>query len=140
VIRRLVRATLTAAFVASTLVAPMRAAEKADRIFINGRVWTGEPGKPLSEALAVRAQTILAVGTTAQIQKHKEKETNVVDLKGRFVYPGFGDGHLHLMLGSLSLIQLDLVGASSPEEVRKRLADYARRNPGREWIVGRGTG
>jgi predicted amidohydrolase YtcJ len=140
VTRRLVRASLAvaAALLVSILAAPTRAAEKADRIFINGRVWTGEPGKPLSEALAVRAQTILAVGTTAQIQKHKEKETDVVDLKGRFVYPGFGDGHLHLMGGSLSLIQLDLVGASTPEEVRKRLADYARRNPGREWIVGRG--
>ena len=106
---------VVAALLASTLAAPTRAAEKADRIFINGRVWTGEPGKPLSEALAVRAQTIVAVGTTAQIQKHKEKETDVVDLKGRFVYPGFGDGHLHLMGGSLSLIQLDLVGASTPK-------------------------
>ena len=136
--RLLASLALAAAFLPSTLAGPTWAAEKADRIFINGRVWTGEPGKPHSEALAVRAQTILAVGTTAQIQKHKEKETDVVDLKGRFVYPGFGDGHLHLMGGSLSLLQLDLVGASTPEEVRKRLADYARRNPGREWIVGRG--
>ena len=41
------------------------------------------------EALAVRAQTLLAVGTTAEIEKLKEKKTDVVDLKGRFVYPGF---------------------------------------------------
>jgi predicted amidohydrolase YtcJ len=118
--------------------APLRAAEKADRIFINGRVWTGEPGKPLAEALAVRAQSILAVGKTSEIQGFKEKKTDVVDLKGRLVTPAFGDGHLHLMMGSLALTELDVRGAASVEELQKRLGEYARKNPAREWIVGSG--
>ncbi|HEY6547033.1 MAG TPA: amidohydrolase [Vicinamibacteria bacterium] len=118
--------------------APLHAAEKADRIFINGRVWTGEPGKPLAEALAVRAQSILAVGKTSEIQGFKEKKTDVVDLKGRLVTPGFGDGHLHLMMGSLALTELDVRGATSVEELQKRLGEYARKNPAREWIVGSG--
>jgi predicted amidohydrolase YtcJ len=120
------------------LADPTAAAEKADRIFINGRVWTGEPGKPLAEALAVRAQTILAVGTTDQIQRHKEKETDVVDLRGRFVYPGFHDSHIHFVGGSLTLGMVDLSDAWSVEEIQRRIVAYAKANPQAEWIVGRG--
>ena len=86
----------------------------------------------------MRAQSILAVGKTSEIQGFKEKKTDVVDLKGRLVTPGFGDGHLHLMMGSLALTELDVRGAASAEELQKRLAEYARKNPAREWIVGSG--
>ena len=119
-------------------LAPAGAAEKADRIFINGRVWTGDPAKPMVEAIAVREQTILAVGTTADIQKLKEKATNVVDLKGRFVYPGFGDGHLHFMSGSLTLGMVNLDDAWSVEEIQKRITAFAKANPDAPWVVGRG--
>ena len=114
------------------------AAEKADRIFINGRIWTGDTARPLAEALAVREQTILAVGTTAEIQKLKEKATDVVDLKGRFVYPGFGDAHLHFMSGSLTLGMVNLEDAWSVEEIQKRITAFAKANPDAPWVVGRG--
>ena len=63
-------------------------AGQADRIFVNGRVWTGEPGRPLVEALAIRGKTVLAVGTSADIRKLSGKGTDAVDLRGRFAAPG----------------------------------------------------
>ena len=120
------------------VAAPTGAAEKADRIFINGHIWTGDPAKPVVEALAIREQTILAVGTTVEIQKLKEKATNVVDLKGRFVYPGFADGHLHFMGGSLALGMVNLEDAWSVEEIQKRITAFAKANPDAPWVVGRG--
>ena len=121
-----------------TVTASARAGEKADRIFINGRVWTGDNAKPTAAALAVREQKILAVGTTPEIQKLKEKGTDVVDLKGRFVYPGFADGHLHFMGGSLSLGTVNLEDAWSVEEIQKRITAFAKANPDAPWVVGRG--
>lgn len=135
---RLGRLAVLALLAAVAAALPAPAAEKADRIFINGRIWTGDPAKPVVEALAVREQKILAVGTTAEIQKHKEKKTDVVDLKGRFAYPGFNDAHIHFMGGSLTLGMVNLEDAWSVEEVQKRIAAFASSNPGAEWIVGRG--
>jgi hypothetical protein len=129
---------LAAAVVALYATTPTRAGEKADRIFINGHIWTGDSAKPLAEALAIREQTLMAVGTTAEIQKLKEKKTDVVDLKGRYVYPGFGDGHLHFMSGSLSLGMVDLEDAWSVEEIQKRISAFAKKNPDAAWVVGRG--
>ncbi len=114
------------------------AAEKADRIFINGRVWTGDANRPRAEALAVRDTKILAVGSTSQIRELAEKGTEVVDLQGRFVCPGFIDAHLHFMGGSLSLEALRLDGAASLSEIEKRIRDYDRAHPDSAWITGEG--
>jgi predicted amidohydrolase YtcJ len=119
-------------------VVPALAAEKADRIFINGKIWTGEEATPFAEALAVRESKLIAVGKTADIQKLKEKPTDVVDLRGRCVYPGFNDAHVHIMEGGLRLDAVDLVGASSAGEVQRRLLAYARRHGDRQWITGGG--
>lgn len=130
--RRLV-VSLTIAF-----AVPLAAAEKADRIFVNGRVWTGDDGQPRAEAVAVRATTILAVGKSADIRGLAEKGTEIVDLKGRFLGPGFIDAHLHLMGGSLAMTEVDLDDASTVAEMQRRIAAYARANPDRKWITGRG--
>lgn len=112
--------------------------ERADRIFINGKVWTGDPARPRAEAVAVRATRILAVGSNSEIRKRAEKLTDVVDLKGRLVVPGFDDAHLHFMSGSLSLGRVDLAGVSSLEEMKRRVAAQARDHPGLAWIRGKG--
>jgi predicted amidohydrolase YtcJ len=114
------------------------AGPKADRVFVNGRVWTGEEKQPRAEALAVRNNTILAVGKTADIQAMAGKGTDVVDLKGRFLAPGFIDAHLHLVMGSVALAEVDLDGATTLAEVQRRIVAFARADPDRKWITGRG--
>jgi predicted amidohydrolase YtcJ len=122
------------------LAAPATAQnEKADRVFVNGRVWTGDERLPMAEALAVRGPTLLAVGTTKEVMKRAEKRgTDVVDLKGRLVVPGFNDAHIHFMGGSLALQQVDLHGAWSVEEVQRRIAAFGRSSPDKPWVTGRG--
>jgi predicted amidohydrolase YtcJ len=137
---------LAAAVLAASLAAA--AAEKAprgldragqaDRVFVNGRVWTGEPGRPLAEALAVRGRTVLAVGSSADILKLSGKGTDLVDLRGRFVAPGFIDGHLHLLGGSLSLEALRLDDAETFTALTQRVRDWAQAHPDAHWVTGEG--
>ena len=67
-----------------------------DRIYVNARVWTGESSQPAAEAFAVRGDRIVAVGTTAEVRAHAGPATEIVDLDGRRVVPGFNDAHWHL--------------------------------------------
>jgi predicted amidohydrolase YtcJ len=129
---------LIAAVLLALLAREAPAADKADRIFVNGRIWTGDPSRPRVEALAVRGTSIIAVGRSADIRGLAEKATDVVDLKGRFVCPGFIDAHLHFMSGSLSLETLRLDGAGSLAEVEKRIKDYARSHTDSAWVTGEG--
>ncbi|HUL76195.1 MAG TPA: amidohydrolase [Vicinamibacteria bacterium] len=113
-------------------------AGQADRIFVGGRVWTGEPGRPLAEALAVRGTSILAVGSNGQVRAHAVKGTEIVDLRGRLVVPGFIDGHLHLLGGSLSLEELRLDDAESFAALAPRVKEWAAAHPEAHWVTGEG--
>jgi hypothetical protein len=118
---------------------------KADLIFTHANIYTGVvdaasslgAGKR-SEALAVRGDQILAVGTRDEIMKLKGPETKIVDLDGRFVMPGFNDAHLHLASAGLEKMNVNLVGAKTLDEFRERLrARCEAAEPG-EWVVGEG--
>ncbi|HEV8523977.1 MAG TPA: amidohydrolase family protein, partial [Terriglobales bacterium] len=110
---------------------------EADTIFVSGNAYTGAtPAR--AEAIAVRRDRIAAVGTNAEIQKLKGKNTRVVDLGGRFVMPGFNDAHLHLASGGLAKLRVDLVGTKSLQEMKSRIAEHARATAPGEWITGRG--
>jgi predicted amidohydrolase YtcJ len=68
----------------------------ADLIIINGKVLTIDPEKPAAEAIAVKGEHIIAVGTTASISEMAEKgKTKIIDARGRLVIPGFNDAHVH---------------------------------------------
>jgi predicted amidohydrolase YtcJ len=113
-------------------------AGQADRIFVGGRVWTGDPGRPMAEGLAVRGKTVLAVGSGADVRKHAAPGTEVVDLHGRFVAPGFIDAHLHLLGGSVSLEELRLDDAETLAVLTRRVADWAAAHPDSRWVTGEG--
>jgi predicted amidohydrolase YtcJ len=132
---------LAAAALAASLVGAAPAPEKAglaDRIFVGGRVWTGDAGRPLVEGLAVRGTTVLAVGTSVEMRKLSGKGTDIVELRGRFVAPGFIDGHLHLLGGSLSLEELRLDDAETFAALTQRVRDWARIHPDAHWVTGEG--
>ena len=117
---------------------------KADVIFTHGNVYTGVvdssslgAGKR-SEAIAVRGDRILAVGTRDEVMKTKGPDTKVVDLDGHFVMPGFNDAHLHLASGGFAKLNVDEAGAKTLDEFRERLrAKVAAAGPA-EWVVGGG--
>ena len=110
----------------------------ATLILLHGNIYTGDPAKPRAEAVAVSGEAIFAVGSNAEIEALKESGTQVIDLAGRFVMPGFNDAHVHLASGGQAQLEVNLEGARTIEEVQQRIrARLAEVKPG-EWIVGRG--
>jgi predicted amidohydrolase YtcJ len=105
----------------------------ADRVFVNAHVWTGEGGAR-AQALAVRAGRLAAVGTEAEARALAGPSTEVVDLHGAFVAPGFNDAHLHL----LHVETVDLADARDVAEIQRRIAAWAREHPQAAWVTGRG--
>ncbi|HET7294704.1 MAG TPA: amidohydrolase [Vicinamibacteria bacterium] len=114
---------------------------KASLVLTGGRIWTGDPGRPWATAITVGPGGIVAVGDDAQVGGSAAPDARRVALGGRFVMPGINDAHIHFIRGSLRLTHLDLNGARSLEEIRQRLAAFAKANPsapGNRWIQGYG--
>lgn len=110
------------------------AAQSADVVYVNARVWTGDSLAPAAEALAVRDGRLMAVGSDATVRALAGAATRVVDLGGKRVVPGFIDAHWHLPTAS----RADLVDAGSAQEIVKRLQRWAAKLPKGAWVVGRG--
>jgi len=101
-----------------------------------GRVWTGNPDQPWAGGVAMRGDTILAVGDSGDLARYVGAGTEVVTAAGGMVVPGFMDGHTHFLDGGFQLISIDLRTADTPEEFTARIAAFAaERKPG-EWITG----
>ncbi|TSA25705.1 MAG: amidohydrolase, partial [Ignavibacteriales bacterium] len=66
-------------------------------VLINGIIATVEDDNPTAEAVAVKDGKIFAVGSTSEIEKYVGDSTQVIDLKGKFVMPGFNDSHAHFL-------------------------------------------
>jgi len=88
-------------------------------------------------ALAVRAGRIVAVGGP-EVLELAGPATEVVDLRGRLLLPGFQDAHVHAVTGGVELGQCDLTGTTDPAEYAARISAYARARPGDGWITGGG--
>ncbi len=128
--------------------------QPAASIFLNGNIYiewpmTGyvavvqrdESGRlqiPRAQAIAVVGDRIVAVGSNADVEKLKGKHTQVIDLGGQFVMPGFNDAHLHLAGGGFEKLNVDLVGVKSLDEMKSRIAMHVATTPAGEWIQGRG--
>jgi predicted amidohydrolase YtcJ len=115
--------------------AALAAASGADVVLLHGKIWTENVAQPEAEALAIASNRIAEVGTSAEISKLIGPRTEVIDLRGRRVVPGFNDAHVHLYVGGASLTSVQLRGARSQAEFRARIAAYARSRPKGEWIL-----
>ncbi len=111
--------------------------EAPDIVFLNGDIYTqSTPAR--AQAIAVRDGRIVAVGSNQDIRKLKGAHTQIVDLGGHFVMPGFNDAHVHLAAGGLQLLQVDLIGVKSLAEMQQRISQYAKTISPGDWIVGGG--
>ena len=109
-------------------------AQSATMILVNGKVWTENPAQPVAEAVALNGSSILAVGNNAAIRKLGGPETQIIDLKGHLLLPGFNDAHVHFLAGGSSLITAQLGGANSQAEMKDRIEAFARTLPKSAWI------
>jgi predicted amidohydrolase YtcJ len=112
--------------------------EVADLVLTNGKVVTVDEDLPLAEAVAVKGHTILAVGSTEEIQALAGAETQTIDLQGRLAVPGFVDSHGHYMSLGHSKLILDLTGVRSWGEIVSMVEDAAVQAEPGEWVLGRG--
>ena len=96
---------------------------------VNGKVWS----RPRATAVVVEGERISAVGADFEMPR----ATRVIDAGGGSILPAFNDAHVHFLMASRSLGQLDLFGAATQAEVERRISDYARTYEG-GWVVGRG--
>jgi predicted amidohydrolase YtcJ len=115
----------------------------AHQVFINGSVLTMDASNPVAEALSVRGERIQNVGTTEEIMAQVDDETEVMDLQGRTLMPGFIDAHSHFPGSGLAVIAADL--NSPPIGDKRTIADVlaalreqaAKTEPGK-WVSGFG--
>ncbi|MEG1972063.1 MAG: amidohydrolase family protein, partial [Oscillospiraceae bacterium] len=104
----------------------------------NGKIYTMD-GK-IAEAVAVSDDIIVKVGSNEEIEPYISSNTEIIDLKGNTLVPGFNDTHTHLVGYGCSLTAANLENVNSKEELRERLCDYIEKNkiPQGEWVLGRG--
>jgi hypothetical protein len=121
-----------------TLIPAPQRVQTADVVFKNGNVYTANDRAPRAEAIAVKGDRIVFVGTNADAQKFVGANTRVVDLKGNTVLPGFTDSHQHLSGVGQREMTLNLEGTTSLEDfLAKVKARVDQTKPG-EWVTGRG--
>ncbi|MFL6212493.1 MAG: amidohydrolase [Blastocatellia bacterium] len=113
-------------------------ADSADTVFTNGNVYTVNERAPRAEAIAVKGDRIIFVGSNNDAKKYIGSRTRVVDLKGQTVVPGLTDAHCHLSGIGEREMTFNLEGVTSLDEFLARVKErVARAKPG-EWVTGRG--
>ncbi len=121
-----------------TLISGCAHVKPADLVLKNGKIVTVDDEKPQARALAVSGDTIVAVGTDAEIEPYIAKSTRVIDLGGKLAVPGFIDGHGHFLSLGLSKMRLELSAARNWDEIVSLVKAAAEQSGPGEWILGRG--
>jgi predicted amidohydrolase YtcJ len=111
---------------------------KADLVFVNGAVYTVDAARSWAQAVAVAGGRIVAVGRNDDVARLRGPRTEIVDLGGRMLVPGFQDAHVHPVGGGLDMLQCDLHDLSTAEEYLAAIRAYAEAKPDVPWILGGG--
>jgi predicted amidohydrolase YtcJ len=117
---------------------PDHADHPADLIVLARRIYTADSAQPVAEALAVRGDRIVFVGSRQGALAYRGDNTPVLDLPDRTVIPGIADAHAHLLSLGRFLRNVDLVGATSYDEVVARVVARTQALAAGSWIEGRG--
>jgi predicted amidohydrolase YtcJ len=125
--------------IAGLIVGAQRADDDAvDLIVINGKVYRGDGAADLAEAVAIRGNKVVRVGSNREIQRLRRAQTTTIDAKGGAIMPGFNDAHAHFISGGLSLDQINLLEATTLDEIKDTIRVWSEVHPERTWITGRG--
>jgi predicted amidohydrolase YtcJ len=117
---------------------PAPAVDPATMVLRGGKVVTVDPATPEAQAVAIAGDRIVAVGTDQDIAKYVGPGTEVIDLAGRTAVPGFIESHGHFTGLGQSKMTLDLMDATSWEQIVTMVGDAAKQAKPGDWIQGRG--
>lgn len=126
------------ALVQSVAVAQTARGEAADTVFRGGSVYTVDANRSWAEAVAVRSGRIVYVGTDTGLAPWIGPRTQVINLKGKMLLPGFHDSHVHLVGGGIGMGECDLHETTTVEQVLAAVRQFAERRPAKKWINGGG--
>jgi predicted amidohydrolase YtcJ len=142
--RALSIALALAAAVAALAAVPLRdatqqpASPAADLVLTNGKIVTVEDSLSEAQAIAIAGDRIAAIGSSADIKRHTGPKTQVIDLKGQLVIPGFIEGHGHFTGVGQAQLNLKLMKTTSWDQIVAMVADAAKKAKPGQWIYGRG--
>ncbi|MBT8383349.1 MAG: amidohydrolase [Ignavibacteria bacterium] len=113
-------------------------AQTMKKAFINGKIYTVNDKQPYAEAVVIEKNKIKYVGSESGAQKFLSPETELIDLEGKLMLPGFNDSHLHFLSGGHYLLGINLRPALSKEEFVNIIKKYIgeRNFPESAWITG----
>ena len=109
-----------------------------DLIVHNAKVYTATSRGTIAEAVAVRGNQILRVGSDRDVMRLRRPQTVMVDAHGAAVLPGFNDAHVHFIDGGLSLERIDLSAADTIEDAQSAIRAWAELHAEDAWVLGRG--
>jgi predicted amidohydrolase YtcJ len=109
-----------------------------DLAIFSTRIFTGSPREPWVEALGIKDNKIAVLGSNARVKKACRRSTQIIELKGKLVTPGFVDAHTHFVNFGLNLKRVNLTNLPSLAACRTRIGQSAVKYPPGEWIIGRG--
>ena len=107
-----------------------------DKIYYNGVVWTADQKVPSATAMVLNEGVFLFVGEDKEALSMATDRTEIIDLKGNFVTPGFIDNHVHFISGGLQLSRVNLNDVLSKKEFQARIIEFDRVLPKSSWILG----
>ena len=135
------RSTLVGVYLSMTVVLSLGCGpglEPADLVLRNGKIVTVDDTNPEAQALAVRGNEIVAVGTNAEVDAYRSEMTTVIDLDGQLAIPGFIEGHGHFLGVGNAQMQLRLMDSQNWEEVVSVVAAAVEQAQPGQLIRGRG--
>ena len=110
----------------------------ADLVLMNGKIVTVDKALPEAEALAVRGDRVVLVGTAEDMKPLIDADTEIIDLQGNLAIPGFTDSHGHFMSMGRSKMVLNLMKANNWDEIVSMVKEAVSEAEPGEWILGRG--
>jgi hypothetical protein len=129
---------ILAAFIFLGAATAAFATENAETVFVNGTIYTMNERQPRAEAIAIKGDRILFVGSNSEAKKYQSAQTKTIDLGGKTVVPGLTDSHCHIFGIGESELTLNLEGTNTLEDFLARVKErVAKAEPGK-WITGRG--
>jgi len=129
-------------FLAAVLTTPISGLagqdEPADFLIVNGNVYTADAAGRFAAALAIRGSRIAAVGERRDVERLQGPATRIIDARGGAVFPGFNDSHIHFVGGGLALGQVNLLDATTLEQIERKIRVFAAAHSEAPWVLGRG--
>ena len=107
-------------------------------LYVNGTIYTMNAAQPVAQAMAIDSVTgyLLAVGSNDEVRRYGSLHTELVDLRGRTVLPGFIDAHIHLLSTAYRSHYIDARACTSEDDVAELVRERAAQTPPGQWILG----